>query len=152
MRTKKNRRLMGQMNVVPYIDVMLVLLIIFMITAPMLQQGITVELPKVDAQPLDAQMLEQNEPLILSIDAEGAFYLNLGQTPEDPVDNAAVLSTTEAVLRRNPDTPVLVKADASARHGRVAEGYVLLQRAGAPRIGILTDPADLVVSVEAGSI
>jgi biopolymer transport protein TolR len=140
---KKGRRLMGHMNVVPYIDVMLVLLIIFMITAPMLQQGITVDLPDVEAQPLDPEQMQDNEVLILSIDAEGRFYLNIGgEDPEAPIDAQTVLTRTAAVIRRNADTPVVVKSDKTVNVGRLAEGMALLQSAGAPSIGILTDPND----------
>ena len=142
MKRSKGRRLMGQMNVVPYIDVMLVLLIIFMITAPMLQAGITVDLPEVDAPPLEPDLLRDNEPLILSIDASGQFFLNLGETPEEPIDDEAVLTTTAAVIRRNPDTPVLVKADGSVPHRRVVAGYVILKNAGALKLSVLTDPVE----------
>jgi biopolymer transport protein TolR len=142
MKRSKSRRLMGQMNVVPYIDVMLVLLIIFMITAPMLQQGITVELPEVDAAPLDVSQMQENELLILSIDSDGNFYLNLGADPEAPVNDESVLTTTAAIIRRNPETPVLIKGDERVDWGRVAYGLALLQRAGATGIGILTDPIE----------
>jgi len=142
MKRGKNRRLMGQMNVVPYIDVMLVLLIIFMITAPMLQQGITVDLPEVDASPLDPDVLAQNEPLVISVNAAGEFFINLGESPNDPVADEAVLTTTAAVVRRNPDTPVLIKSDQAVNFGRVATALALLQRAGAKGIGILTDPPE----------
>jgi len=142
MKRGKNRRLMGEMNVVPYIDVMLVLLIIFMITAPMLQQGITVDLPEVDAAPLDPAQMAENELLILSIDSEGNFYLNLGEDPDEPVDDDSVLTTTAAIVRCNPETPVLIKGDERVDWGRVAYGLALLQRAGATGIGILTDPIE----------
>jgi len=142
MSARKQRRLMGDINVVPYIDVMLVLLIIFMITAPLLQQGVTVDLPNADAAPLDEDFLRNNEPLILSIDRDGNFYLNLGEDPEAPVTEADVLAVTAAVLRRNADTPVVVKADEAVTHGRVMTGYVLLQRAGAARLSILADPIE----------
>jgi len=131
---------MGQMNVVPYIDVMLVLLIIFMITAPLLQEGITVDLPDVDAETLDPAMLQNNEQLVVSIDAAGSAYLNLGESPDDPVDDETIARTAEAVVRRNPDTPVLLNADSDARHGRVITVHVLLQRAGATQIHVLTEP------------
>ena len=142
MARQRKRRLMGTINVVPYIDVMLVLLIIFMITAPLLQQGVTVDLPNADAAPLDQELLEDNEPLILSIDRDGRFYLNLGEDPEAPVDEQTVLTTAAAVVRRNADTPVVVKADEAVPHGRVMTGYVLLQRAGVARLGILADPLE----------
>ncbi len=143
MSGRPKRRLMGSINVVPYIDVMLVLLIIFMITAPLLQQGVTVDLPNVDAAPLDPDMLEENEQLILSIDSAGRFFLNLGEDPDAPVDEQTVLNVTSAVVRRNSDTPVLVKADETVPHGRVMTGYVLLQQAGAQQLGILTDPVEV---------
>ena len=143
MRKAKNRRLLGQMNVVPYIDVMLVLLIIFMITAPMLQQGITVDLPEVDAAPLDADLLRDNEPLIVSINRNGEYFINLGENPDEAVDDEAVATVTAAVVRRNPDTPVLIKSDQAVQFGRVALALALLQQAGATGIGILTDPRDI---------
>jgi biopolymer transport protein TolR len=142
MKRGKGRRLMGQMNVVPYIDVMLVLLIIFMITAPMLQAGITVDLPQVDSAPLDPDLLQDNEPLVLSIDADGNFYLNLGETPDEPISEESAATTTAAVLRRNPATPVMVKADSRVSHGRVVVAYKLLQDAGAEKLSILTDPLE----------
>jgi biopolymer transport protein TolR len=142
MKRTKGRRLMGQMNVVPYIDVMLVLLIIFMITAPMLQAGITVDLPEVDAAPLEPDLMRDNEPLILSIDADGRYFVNLGETPDDPIDAQAVLTITSAVIRRNPDTPVLVKADRRVRYESVVEGFLLLKNAGAQKLSVLTDPVE----------
>jgi biopolymer transport protein TolR len=142
MNRTRRRRLMGDINVVPYIDVMLVLLIIFMITAPLLTQGISVDLPKAAAQPLDPDLLRDNEPLILSIDMNGNFFLNIGDTPDEPVDDQAVLDRTAAIIRRNAGTPVLVKADESVPYGRVVSGMVLLQQAGAAKIGFITDPLD----------
>lgn len=141
MRTR-SRRLMGEINVVPYIDVMLVLLIIFMITAPLLTQGITVDLPEAGAEPLDPELLEDNEPLVLSIDREGLLYLNVGGDPEESIDEQTVLTRTAAVLRRNAETPVLVKADQTVPYGRVVTGMVLLQQAGAARVGFITDPLE----------
>jgi biopolymer transport protein TolR len=138
----RKRRLMGDINVVPYIDVMLVLLIIFMITAPLLTQGISVDLPAAGAEPLDPELLENNEPLILSIDRNGALFLNVGEDVEQSIDEQTVLARTSAVLRRNAETPVLVKADTAVAYGRVVTGMVLLQQAGAARVGFITDPLD----------
>jgi biopolymer transport protein TolR len=121
---------------------MLVLLIIFMITAPMLQAGITVDLPEVDAAPLEPDLMRDNEPLILSIDADGRYFVNLGETPDDPIDAQAVLTITSAVIRRNPDTPVLVKADRRVRYESVVEGFLLLKNAGAQKLSVLTDPVE----------
>ena len=94
----RGRRLMGEINVVPYIDVMLVLLIIFMITAPLLTQGIKVDLPDAGAEPLDPDMLKQHQPLVLSVDAKGRLYLNIGRDKDRPIDEATVM----ARARRRP--------------------------------------------------
>jgi biopolymer transport protein TolR len=141
-KTKGKRRLMSEINVVPYIDVMLVLLIIFMITAPLLTQGIQVDLPNAPAAQLDPELLKDNEPVVLSVDREGKFYLNIGDDEETPIDDAKVVELASAALRRNAQTPVLVKADESVPYGRVVQGAVLLQQAGATKIGFQTDPDD----------
>jgi biopolymer transport protein TolR len=141
-RTRKHR-LMSEINVVPYIDVMLVLLIIFMITAPLLTQGITVDLPRAAAEALDPELLRDNEPVVLSIDRDGVLYLNIGDNVDDPVDEQTVIERTSAVIRRNAQTPVLVKADQAVPYGRVISAMVLLQQSGAAKIGFLTDPAAL---------
>ena len=133
---------MSEINVVPYIDVMLVLLIIFMITAPLLTQGIQVDLPNAPAQQLDPELLKDNEPLVLSVDREGQFYLNIGDDDDAPIADATVVERASAVLRRNAQTPVLVKADEAVPYGRVVTGAVLLQQAGATKIGFQTDPND----------
>jgi len=137
---QRRRRLIGDINVVPYIDVMLVLLIIFMVTAPLLTQGIRVELPRAGAEPLDPELLKEHDPLVLSIDAGGRLYLNVGGAPTQPLDDQTVSARAAAVLRRAPDVPVLVKGDAAVSYGRVVEALVILQGAGAKKIGFLTDP------------
>jgi biopolymer transport protein TolR len=134
---------MAEINVVPYIDVMLVLLIIFMITAPLLTQGISVDLPEVGAEALDPDLLRDNEPLVLSVDRDGAFYLNISDDPDAPVDEETVVTMTAAVIRRNAETPVLVKADENVPWGRLARGMVLLTQAGATNVGMITDPLEL---------
>lgn len=138
---RRGRRLMAEINVVPYIDVMLVLLIIFMITAPLLTQGIKVDLPKAGAEPLPEDLMRQHEPLILSVDARGNFYLNIGENEESPIDERSVVERVSIVLRRESKTPVLVKADQSVPYGQVVAGMVLLQEAGAEKVGFITDPA-----------
>jgi biopolymer transport protein TolR len=139
--------LMAEINVVPYIDVMLVLLIIFMVTAPLLTQGIEVELPKAGAEPIDT--VENTDPLVLSVDSEGSLYLNVGEDESSPIDAARVIRMTSVVLERQPNTPVLVKADFRVPYGDVVAAMVLLQRAGAQKVGFLTDPADFE-TLEAG--
>jgi biopolymer transport protein TolR len=136
MSRRRGRKLMGEINVVPYIDVTLVLLIIFMVTAPMLSQGIKVDLPQAGAEPIEPDDLE---PLLLSVDAAGAMYLNLGD-PEQALPPARLLEMASAALRREPKRPVLVKADKAVPYGRVVEGMVLLQQAGAQKVGFVTEP------------
>ena len=140
---RRGRRLMGEINVVPYIDVMLVLLIIFMVTAPLLTQGVKVDLPKAGAEPLPEELLRDHQPLVLSIDRKGQFYISIGANSDQPVDQSVIKERVAAVLRREPKTPVLVKADGGVAYRRVVEGMVLLQEAGAAQIGFVTDPRDL---------
>jgi biopolymer transport protein TolR len=130
---------MGEINVVPYIDVMLVLLIIFMVTAPLLAQGIKVDLPKAGAEPLPP---EAQEPLVLSIDKDGKLYLNVGGSPLAALDEDTVGARVAAALRRAPDRAVLVKADETIPYGRVVGAMVILQRSGATKVGFVTDALD----------
>jgi biopolymer transport protein TolR len=136
MSASKRRRLMAEINVVPYIDVMLVLLIIFMVTAPLLTQGIKVELPKANAQPMTQP---KGESLVMSVDIQGRYYLNVGADKDAPVDENTLVDRVAKVLRAAPDTEVLVKADQHVEYGRVINGMVLLQKAGAAKFGFLTD-------------
>ena len=131
---------MGEINVVPYIDVMLVLLIIFMITAPLLKEGVKVDLPAAGAKTIDAAFLQKHEPLIVTVDARGRLYVNFGPSPDNPTDEATVSSRTAALLRRDRETPVLIRADTTVPYGTVTHAMVLLQRAGADKVGLLTDP------------
>ena len=131
---------MGEINVVPYIDVMLVLLIIFMITAPLLMQGVKVELPKAGAEPLDPELLKNSNPLVLSIDRSGRMYLNVGTDPKRPLDEVTVEARAAASLRRQPDLPVLLKADYQIPYGRVMQAMVILQHAGAKKVGFVSEP------------
>ena len=128
---------MGEINVVPYIDVMLVLLVIFMVTAPLLTQGIDVQLPEAAADPIVSP--PNQEPLVLSIDEDGALYLNVGDDEDAPVEEDRLVELAAAVLRRNPETPVLVKADQRVPYGSVVRAMVLLQQAGAAKVGFLTE-------------
>jgi len=130
----------SDINITPLIDVMLVLLIIFMITAPLLTQGINVDLPKAPANPLDPT---KDEPLVLSIDAQGRFFLNIGDSPDTPLDDAALLEKVSAIVRANPQSNVVVKGDQSVPYGRVVTGYALLSKAGVQKLGLLTDPKGL---------
>ena len=136
----QKRKLMGEINVVPYIDVMLVLLIIFMVTAPLLTQGIEVDLPEAAAEPIES---EPNEvPIVLSVDAAGTLYINIGDDEDAPQSSQEIVARTAAVLRNRPGAPVLVKADREVPYGNVVGAMVLLQRAGADKVGFVTDPLD----------
>src|SRR6266850_630269 len=110
-------KLMGDINVVPYIDVMLVLLIIFMITAPLLTQGVKVDLPKAGAEPLDPEMLKNAIPIVLTVDKEGRLYLSIGGNPQSALDPEVVADRTRVALSRKPDSPVLVRADNAVPYG-----------------------------------
>ncbi len=136
----KKRKLMGEINVVPYIDVMLVLLVIFMVTAPLLTQGIEVELPKAGAEPIPD--VPNHPPLVLSVDVEGNLYINVGDDEDVPATSADIVARTRAVLNQRPDTPILVKADRSVPYGNVVGAMVLLQQGGADNVGFVTDPLD----------
>lgn len=148
---KNKRRIMAEMNVVPYIDVMLVLLVIFMITAPLLTQGVTVDLPKAAAVPLDASDADGLEPLVVSVDADGLFYLSVGEDPDQPVSPQVLMARAAAVLQLKPKTPVMVKGDRAVNYGRVVSAMALLQKAGAPKVGLLTDPPAEISKIGAGS-
>ena len=136
----QKRKLMGDINVVPYIDVMLVLLVIFMVTAPMLTQGIDVNLPKANSEPI--QEVPNHKPLVLSVDAAGNLYLDVGDNEEEPTTGKEIVARVGAVLRNRPDTPILVKADRAVPYGNVVGAMVLLQQGGAQSIGFVTDPLD----------
>jgi len=136
----QKRKLMGEINVVPYIDVMLVLLVIFMVTAPLLTQGIEVNLPKASSEPIES--VSNHQPLVLSVDAAGNLYINVGEDEDEPATGKQVVARVGAVLRNRPDTPILVKADRDVAYGNVVAAMVLLQQGGALNIGFVTDPLD----------
>ncbi|MEX2496445.1 MAG: protein TolR [Woeseia sp.] len=136
----QKRKLMAEINVVPYIDVMLVLLIIFMVTAPLLTQGVKVELPKAGAEPIDD--VPNHPPLIVSVDADGNLYMNVGDSEDEPVRSQEIIARTSSILKNRPQTPILVKADRAVPYGNVVGAMVLLQQAGAENVGFVTDPLD----------
>jgi len=128
---------MAEINVVPYIDVMLVLLIIFMITAPLLQLGVEVDLPAADAQPMD----EPKDPVVVNVLADGSLVLSLDGDVE-PIDAEALVTKVGAMVRNNPDISVLIGGDRNVDYGRVYEAMVILQRAGVEKIGLMSDPLE----------
>ncbi len=136
-RTRQRRAPMAEINVVPYIDVMLVLLVIFMITAPLLSQGVKVDLPQANAEPIEQK---NKEPLVVSIDVKGNYYINVGGDEEEPVELESIAKRVEIVLRKQPGTPVAVRGDKDVGYGKVIELMTILQQAGAESVGMLTDP------------
>ena len=130
---------MAEINVVPYIDVMLVMLVIFMITAPLLTQGVKVDLPEASADPIEEA---DKEPVIVNVDAAGNLYLSVGDTPDQPLDADTLMNNVAAVLRRQPGKSVLVRADHAVDYGTVVSAMVLLQQAGVPRVGLVTEPPE----------
>jgi biopolymer transport protein TolR len=135
-RNRSKRKPMSEINVVPYIDVMLVLLIIFMVTAPMLMQGVKVDLPEATADPVDNQ---DSEPVIVSVNASGQLFLNLGGQEEQVLTLATIKDRVAAVIRRSPKKPVLVWGDKAVPYGEVVTVMVALQEAGAPSVGLVTE-------------
>jgi len=136
-RSDRKRRQVAEMNVVPYIDVMLVLLVIFMITAPLLKTGVDVELPKSEAEQLDTR---QDEPMILTVTANGQLYLSIGENPDEPLARDAAFQLAAAVIREKPNKRVLVAGDETVDYGLVVQAMAILQAAGAEQIGLMTEP------------
>ncbi|HBD11963.1 MAG TPA: protein TolR [Porticoccaceae bacterium] len=134
---KHKRRLVAEINVVPYIDVMLVLLIIFMVTAPLLMQGVKVDLPKAPSNPLDDKA---KDPLIVSIKADGSYHVDLGNGKNQQEPLADIVDKVGKVLAQKADTPVLVWGDENVPYGVVVELMSQLQGAGAPSVGLVTEP------------
>jgi biopolymer transport protein TolR len=127
---------MAEINVVPYIDVMLVMLVIFMVTAPLLAQGIKVELPKANAKPVETEV----KRITLTMDASGQMFLDIGDEPTMPLKADQVVEMVAAVLKNRPETQVYVRADRSLRYDDVVRAMTLLSSAGAPRVGLVTEP------------
>ncbi|MFO1352349.1 MAG: protein TolR [Gammaproteobacteria bacterium] len=133
---RARKRLMAEINVVPYIDVMLVLLVIFMVTVPLLNQGVEVDLPKAGGE---AMPPSEVRTLILDVDKRGAYYLHLAGDNPEAMDTEGVQARTAAILSRAPATPIVVRADTSVDYGVVVRAMVVLQKAGAARVGLSTD-------------
>lgn len=131
------KRPMAEINVVPYIDVMLVLLIIFMITAPMLTQGVKVDLPTAQSAPLDNK--EDDETLIVSIDSAGLYFIERGQDKPESIEPNAIREYVSKVLNQSPGTQVLVRGDRAINYGVVIELMTVLQGAGAGSVGLVTE-------------
>lgn len=135
---RQKRQLMSEMNVVPYIDVMLVLLVIFMITAPLLTTGVEVDLPNSSAKPVNPD--KQADPLVLSINAVGEWFLNVGEDKDLAIDKETALRLAANALRLEPNRGVMVAADETINYGLVMEAMVTLQGAGADKVQLMSDP------------
>lgn len=135
-RTRKKRNLNAEINVVPYIEVMVVLLVIFMLTTPMLTQGVDVDLPQANSEPVTT---EDQEPLIVSVDRDGNLYINVGGQDSEIVDSETVLQRITSVLNENPNKLLLVRGDKNVAYDRVVHLMVLLQQAGASSVGLVTE-------------
>lgn len=127
---------MAEINIVPYVDVMLVLLIIFMVTAPLLTQGVIVDLPQSSAQVLEEQEMP---PIIVTVDSVGNYFLNIHQQPTTPMLPSDVSKFVASELEKTPHRPVLVRGDNQVNYGKVVTAMVLLQHAGAQSVGLVTD-------------
>jgi TolR protein len=130
LESKKPAKPMSDINMTPLIDVMLVLLVIFMITAPLMTSGLRLDLPQADAP-----ASETPDPLSLSLDAKGQAYLD-----DQPLDEAALKDKLQAAAQRNAQAEVQLRADRAVPYGRVAEVLALLQQSGLTRIGFITEP------------
>ena len=135
LRKRVSTPLVAEINVVPYIDVMLVLLVIFIVTAPLLQQGVVVDLPQAAAKTLSP---DEKEPIVISVDKDGYYYLNIADAPQARLENEAIVQRVMAALARDPQRKVLVKADQWVNYGKVMGAMVLLQQAGGSSIGLVT--------------
>ncbi|TNJ35456.1 protein TolR [Arenimonas terrae] len=137
-RHRKRKKLKADINVVPYIDVMLVLLIIFMVTAPLLSLGVDVELPQAKAKPIE----QQKDPVIVSVTADGAYTLKLEGGDNEPIDATTLQAKVSAFVRANPEVPVFVAGSRDADYATVFDTMVLLQQAGVPRVGLMGQPPE----------
>ncbi|MCK5190483.1 MAG: protein TolR [Methylococcales bacterium] len=138
-RRTARRKPMAEINVVPYIDVTLVLLIIFMITAPLVQTGVDVDLPQADTAPVE----QKNEPpIIISIDKQGLFYIDLGEQEDEHVSADILLYRVAAVLRNKPETQVYIRGDHTVAYGKVVTVMAALKNSGVPSVGLMTRSFD----------
>lgn len=134
-RVTKGKGGQPEINIVPFMDVMLVLLIIFMVTAPMLTQGVEVELPKATAKTIKDS---DQKPIVLSVDKQGGYFLNIATPADKPLDPVSVARQVKEALIADPQRTVLVKGDQEVPYGKVVAAMVVLQQAGAPSVGLLT--------------
>lgn len=135
LKRQVKKRLISEINVVPYIDVMLVLLVIFMVTAPLLQQGVAVDLPKAQARALSSG---EKEAVVVSINHQGDYFLNIAPLPNTPMEAQSLKHHISQVLLKDPHRKIVVKGDKNVDYGKVVAMMVLLQQSGVPNVGLLT--------------
>ncbi|MBX3689401.1 protein TolR [Dokdonella sp.] len=135
---RRKHKLKAEINVVPYIDVMLVLLIIFMVTAPLMNLGVDIELPQSAAKSIH----NDKEPAVVSVDRGGKLYLSLANAPREEIDAATLQKKIAAFVRQNPQIPVYVAGDTAADYGTIYQAMVLLQQAGVPKVGLMSKPPE----------
>ncbi len=133
---RTRRKLKADINVVPYIDVMLVLLIIFMVTAPLLNLGVDIDLPESRAKSL----VTDADPIIVSMASDGTLYLTLGKDGREQIDSETLVKKVSAFVRQNPKVPVVVGADAALDYGSVIRVMGELQQAGVPKVSLMSQP------------
>lgn len=136
-RRKSRRRPVSDMNVVPYIDVMFVLLVIFMVTAPLVHQGVEIDLPVAVAEEVDAS---EAEPLIVDVGRDGIYSLNLVHETFEQIEPSDLLVKVSAIIKHRPNTQVLVRGDRSVSYDHVVQLMVMLKEAGVPKVGLMTQP------------
>ncbi len=138
MIVRKKRRMVAEINVVPYIDVMLVLLIIFMVTTPIITQGVKVELPKAKAEPIE-QMKDNKTPILATVDEGGLYYFEKDGVQKGPFNAQALQTEVMDTLKIEPGTQVIIKADGRVDYKSVIELLNMMKEAGAPAVGLMTD-------------
>lgn len=137
MRRRQKRKLIAEINVVPYIDVTLVLLVVFMAAVPLVMQAVDVDLPKVSAKPIKTQV---DEPLVVSMNEQGEVFINLGAEPDKPLATSVLQEQVRKILKAKPETQVMVWGDQRADYGKVVSLMAALQTAGAESVGLVTEP------------
>ncbi|MEH6358337.1 MAG: protein TolR [Pseudomonadales bacterium] len=137
-RIRRRRKPVSEINVVPYIDVMLVLLVVFMVTAPLLTQGVSVDLPEAPSEPLN--MKDNQEVVVVSVKADGSYYIDIGSDSEQPVSLDYIADKVEKLMRVKSTTPVLVRGDKAVPYGTIVNLMTRLQAAGVPNVGLISEP------------
>ena len=135
-RRRKRRKLKNEINVVPYIDVMLVLLIIFMVTAPLMNLGVDIELPQSNAKSIE----EKKDPVVVTVDADGNYFLAVEAGSNEALDAATLSRKVGAIVSNNPQVAVFVAADGAGNYQNVMDAMVLLQSAGVEKVGLMSQP------------